>query len=1715
LNDETGRLEPKRDELSPEKWAEHKGIKAHYDLPSSTNKNSEKIIAALEQTNEEGTVAVATPQVAAKYTDSYVQTLLFPDKLETTLRKIRSRANSAIEESGVNILYLAFGFLKWFESQDSDVPLSAPLFLIPITINKASFDKITETFRYDISHTGEDIIPNLSLLELMKHDFSVALPDLDNSRTPEEYFDEVEKKIHTQPRWKVQRQGTIGFFNFSKLLMWRDLDPKNWPTGPTNILNHPMIERFFTSKEGTPGSISSNQESYDIDNKKNVHENYPIIEDADSSQHSALIDVIDGKDLIIEGPPGTGKSQTITNIIASALKNGKTILFIADKLVALEVVKRRLDLAGLGDFCLELHSHKIQKRKVLEDIDQRLKNQDKYRDPPDIDVDIQRYEELKEKLNKHAAEVNEQWKETGFTISQILCGYTRYRDLIDLDPNKIKPSIPIEGDSFTKSLRQSLLDDLDTYQDVFKTIIQQSADEQTISTHPWFGVKNTDMTPVQIIEANEALDQWAAAAHNLEENVIQTNELLGIDQLGLESLHSIESFTTEVPKLEDTPKDAIFELIPRLKGEKLNEFAGYVHLSLEIMRKKNQFTEFLATETIDDCGACDRLSLFERFTSDYSVSADTTLASLSQFVISTESALRDLEKIEAVLSSILAEENEIDTKELTNSLSGLSIIADLVRVSTDISPINSQKRSPIFDREETDTAIERFQHDTPRLIDLTSLLRDQFNLNELGSINELIQCRAILKDKSPLSRFRRAWRDARAQIRKVALNPSIRSRTILHLIDSLVEYAEVKASYDKSRFPESLGDCYDGLSTNIDELIEIRSWYKSVRKVFGFGYDLRAQVGQLLLTINSTTLQKIQNLHKSGFLDKTRELIDWFNDLEKEISFDHESKILGPEGILENLQKFVNEGERIYDDLVIIPGLPIGKISDISVSLQKLHEDINLFESSNLPTRLGFEAKRKIISSQQTEFSNSLEVTLSLASRIQNEIEDPIIQLSIEGNSNYEHIQSLIEVGTELISRLAEFKETQASFVEIALLKVRDWYSFEESSIEDVRSRIDWAVENNDSIGTWLQFVRLRNSIEQRGFKALFDTIDRGALPIDNVEEAFLCAVNYSLSMQIFAEKPHLNKYPGHHLENYQSKFSKYDKSIMKLQQARIGASVVRNEIPIGNSGGLKRDYSELSLIRNEISKKTRFVPIRQLMIRAGDALIAMKPCFMMGPMSVAQFINPGTMIFDLVIMDEASQIRPEEALGAIARGRQTIIVGDPNQLPPTTFFDRILIDDDDDEVTAVEGSESILEAVSSILPMRQLKWHYRSRHESLIRFSNSQFYNSDLVVFPSPHKESEEFGVKHRSIESGIFKNRRNIKEAGIVASAVKEHLITRRNESLGVVTMNSTQREQIEIEIENLSKYDVDFRSALEQDQIRESEPLFIKNLENVQGDERDVIFISTTYGPETEGGKVMQRFGPITHDVGWRRLNVLFTRAKKRMKVFTSMRSTDILLSERSRGGTKALHDFLLYAETGKINITQQTGKPPDSDFEIAVANRLLDSGFETEFQVGVAGYYIDLAVKDPDRPGEHVMGIECDGATYHSARTARDRDRLRQEVLEGLGWEIRRIWSTDWFQNANHAMSPILKRLAKLTYNPIVALRQQLIEYHTNILSAEYPDIPDGERLLRPEMIDALIKYMPTTREDFLDLPLSLRENVDLKEEPHLDKILRMISDAKSD
>jgi very-short-patch-repair endonuclease len=503
-----------------------------------------------------------------------------------------------------------------------------------------------------------------------------------------------------------------------------------------------------------------------------------------------------------------------------------------------------------------------------------------------------------------------------------------------------------------------------------------------------------------------------------------------------------------------------------------------------------------------------------------------------------------------------------------------------------------------------------------------------------------------------------------------------------------------------------------------------------------------------------------------------------------------------------------------------------------------------------------------------------------------------------------------------------------------------------------------------------------------------------------------------------------------------------------------------------------------------------------------------------------------------------------KHGLGAIARGGQLIVVGDPKQLPPTSFFDRI-VNDDEEDPTTIEESESILDATFPMFPSRRLRWHYRSQHQSLIEFSNNSFYDSNLILFPSPHKKDDSYGIRYSRVESGCFINRRNMEEAKIISEAVQEHFSNRPEESLGVVAMSMEQRLQIESAVETLAKEDSVFRLWLEKD-AHKNEPLFIKNLENVQGDERDVIFISMTYGPRDLGGRVFQRFGPINSEMGWRRLNVLFTRSKKRMHIFSSMGSEDIVVGPTSKRGVLALRDFLAFCETGILHKTERdTGRDPDSDFEIAVMNALHDKGFECVPQVGVAGFFIDVAVIDPGNPGRYLMGIECDGATYHSAKSTRDRDRLRQSILERLGWKIRRIWSTDWFKNPYAELQPVIRELNSLKtetvevftpkkeseaeeINEIIeeveqhedvtaefiskedSLREKLIEFDQQIIRKELPDTPDNQRLLRPAMLEELLESKPVSKAEFLQfIPYYLRSST-LAEGQFLADVLKIIN-----
>ncbi len=447
-------------------------------------------------------------------------------------------------------------------------------------------------------------------------------------------------------------------------------------------------------------------------------------------------------------------------------------------------------------------------------------------------------------------------------------------------------------------------------------------------------------------------------------------------------------------------------------------------------------------------------------------------------------------------------------------------------------------------------------------------------------------------------------------------------------------------------------------------------------------------------------------------------------------------------------------------------------------------------------------------------------------------------------------------------------------------------------------------------------------------------------------------------------------------------------------------------------------------------------------------------------------------------------QVRPEDALGAVARARQIVVVGDQKQLPPTSFFDRLLGDGaEDDDEDAEESADLLggaarlgqLESVLSLceargLGSRMLEWHYRSRDPSLIKVSNREFYNDGLILPPSPLQDDPAYGLCFTKV-NGVYDRggkRDNRREGEEIVARIRDHARATPKLSLGVVTFSSAQRNLITELLELARRQDPTLDEFLREGK---SEDFFVKNIENVQGDERDVIFISVGYGPTKPGGPLTSMsFGPVNSDGGERRLNVLFTRARLRCEIFASFDPSAMDTSRTSREGPKILKRFLEFAQSGIISDAEITGDEADSPFEEDVAEAIRSLGFTVDHQVGSAGFKIDLGVRDPERPGTYILAVECDGATYHSALWARERDRLRQGVLEHLGWRFYRIWSTDWFYNR----SSELKRLEAALDDARAASRDGIEIPGSNVFS---PHVPVGVTPAEFEIPEIVQRQMP--------------------------------------
>ncbi len=571
--------------------------------------------------------------------------------------------------------------------------------------------------------------------------------------------------------------------------------------------------------------------------------------------------------------------------------------------------------------------------------------------------------------------------------------------------------------------------------------------------------------------------------------------------------------------------------------------------------------------------------------------------------------------------------------------------------------------------------------------------------------------------------------------------------------------------------------------------------------------------------------------------------------------------------------------------------------------------------------------------------------------------------------------------------------------------------------LDEVGARLAVLGERLDDLGSWTDFVSVTARLASAGLGTLAAQAQAKAIPATSLVATCRKAVLSAWVRAMVEYDEHLAEFRGPAHEQLIAQFNELDR---KLVQLASNAVIERCDARRPRAVRLQTGDSEVAILRREAAKRRRILPVRHLFERIPNTLLRLKPCLLMSPLSVSQFLHPDRFQFDLVIFDEASQIFTEDAIGCIYRGRQVIVAGDSKQLPPTNFFSTLENDDENEDDVYLEATSgdfnSVLDECGAVLPDHAnlfLRWHYRSRHEALIAFSNQQFYHSRLITFPAARARVESLGVAFHYVADGVYdrgRKRTNAAEIEVVVDLIIEHFARFPQKSLGVVAFSQAQMAGIEDQLEMRRRDHPDLDRFFGDDRL---EGFFVKNLENVQGDERDVIIFSIGYGRDRYGHLSMN-FGPLNKQGGERRLNVAITRAREKVVVVSSIKASDFDLEGVQSAGVLNLWRYLEYAERGQVmehsSPVSQDAEESVLEDEVAAAIRRL--GYDTVARVGCGGFRLDIGVVDPADPGRFVLGVVCDGPAYRSAATARDRDRIREEVLRSLGWHIHHVWSPDW-------------------------------------------------------------------------------------------------------
>lgn len=1506
-------------------------------------------------------------------------------ELQNTLRNLRYRAKTSIEEQGINVLFLTFGLLKWTEREGSSQILASPIILVPV---KLTLESLSSPFKL---HLHEDeIVVNPTLAHKFENDFGIRLPAFDSGQSIADYFNSLNETIENKG-WNVERCVNLTILSYLKINMYKDLE-----NNEEKLNDNPIIAAIVGEAEPLPSFEGFN--NFDHDKEIRPIDTFQVV-DADSSQQDAILLSKRKASFVLQGPPGTGKSQTITNIISEALADGKKVLFVSEKMAALQVVYNRLAKVGLSDFCFSLHNHKANKKEILRELEKSISM-----DRKKVREDLDHLEELERKrndLNKYQEELHTPCSGLNVEIFKI------NGELAKLDnvPNIIF-EIP-DVDKITKS-------QFDNQKDLLRKL------SDTI------GKRTEDY--VDNVWRNSTVNHIShELRHDIDSNVSQIIEPLGhIDEIF--STCNTRLGTSIKPSWDELP--FLMELLQLVSKSPLfpaqwildNDLNSLYVQAKEFKVRCEKYRELKEQISDDyDCRIYEfdseqyKLSLSEelKLISDkLNADSNNTLVEKIEYYLAQISEIRDsLEKVYDYASKI-AETLGLKVPHNLKTLKSLVFLLQALSKSENIAPTDDWFEKVRFSQLRHSVEVCRDLHKefiTKETDVLKNFDKEIFDLDFYPMLQSFRS-----EYNSFLRRFNGTYKADMQTLKKYSSRGmKLSFNDAFKLLETLKRIKDIKneIAANEDYYKADFGNYYSGIYTqweilenDLDIFEQIISAVEFIplkfRTMLKNECLPKSDIIQFILFYNETLVDDKYSVLNSLFIEDINEMSDYNNTVNRcdYICKHAELFVQSYKVLLDLCQKTC-----VYDKLL----MDLDKITSIKAIK-------NTLDVLNERMSKQFGKYYFGVDTDWNKILDALNYAKDFKSFVDtNSMPELFVRKVCDDGCVVEYCKTIVEKMDSLIDIVDKpLKEI------ITLFNTNeDFYKY---NLSDLILRLKICNDKIYLLEEWVDYCSNKQKCEKAGLSAYIELINEKHISTDHIVSAYLKRF-YSLWLD--AMLPH---FP--YVQNFRSKiqdqtikeFRELDVKQFEIAKKRIRERVIA-QMPDFNSNTSLPD--ETAVLKRELNKQRRLMPLRKLFSEIPNLITSLRPCFMMSPLSVSVYLEAKSYDFDIVIFDEASQVYTSDAIGSIMRGKQVIIVGDKEQLPPTNFFETSLngedydVNNDEESIESdADAYDSILDEASAVLPVRKLLWHYRSRHEHLIAFSNKKIYNNELITFPSSVDEAPDNGVEYIYVKDGYYDRggkRNNVNEAKCVAKLVFDHFRKYPERSLGVVTFSEAQQNAVDAAIRQMRHQNIEFEDFFNEDK---SNPFFIKNLENVQGDERDTIIFSIGYA--NRDGKC-NNFGPLNRNGGYRRLNVAITRAKYNVKLVGSILPTDIDLDKTSARGVQLLRSYIEFARQGIVALdnepTYKSTPTFDSPFEISVYDYLVNKGYKVETQVGCSCYRIDLAVKHPTLSGKFSIGIECDGASYHSSRTARERDRLRQDILEEMGWTIHRIWSTDWIKN----------------------------------------------------------------------------------------------------